>query len=295
MNRWAIDIDPDIRQASTLPGAVYSDPTWFDRQKEQVLARTWHFAGDEAEVAAPGAVHPFSLLPGCLDEPLLFARRQDGVLHCLSNVCTHRGNLVVAAPMTATALRCRYHGRRFALDGHLLSSPEFEGARAFPTPADDLQAVPFGRFAGLLFAGIRPAMPFAELLQPVLERLGGWYPLDQLAPEPTSARDYAVAAPWALYCDNYLEGFHIPYVHAGLATSVVYATLSHRDLPVRERAGGRSGSRRAEPRAADRASGAWATDRGLLLLALSGHHAQLLSVGAVAQRGAPAGPRPHAA
>jgi choline monooxygenase len=224
VNRWSIDIDPDIRQASTLPGAVYSDPTWFDRQKEQVLARTWHFAGDEAEVAEPGAVLPFSLLAGCLDEPLLFARRQDGVLHCLSNVCTHRGNLVVAARGQCTVLRCRYHGRRFALDGRLLSSPEFEGARDFPSAADDLAPVPLGRFAGLLFTGLEPAMPFADLVRPVMERLQGWYPLDRLAPEAGAARDYEVAAPWALYCDNYLEGFHIPYVHAGLATSVVYAT-----------------------------------------------------------------------
>ena len=224
MNRWAIDIDPDIRQASTLPAAVYSDPTWFDRQKEQVFARTWHFAGDETEMAEPGAVRPFAFLPGCLDEPLLFTRRQDGALHCLSNVCTHRGNLVAAGAITATALRCRYHGRRFALDGHLLASPEFEGARHFPSPADNLAPVPFGRLAGLLFTGIQPAMPFTELTRPVSDRLAGWYPLDRLAPEAASARDYTVAAPWALYCDNYLEGFHIPYVHQGLAASVVYAT-----------------------------------------------------------------------
>jgi choline monooxygenase len=28
-----------------------------------------------------------------------------------------------------------------------------------------------------------------------------------------------VRAHWALYCENYLEGFHIPYVHAALATT----------------------------------------------------------------------------
>ena len=29
-------------------------------------------------------------------------------------------------------------------------------------------------------------------------------------------KDYMVNAHWALYCENYLEGFHIPFVHAGL-------------------------------------------------------------------------------
>ncbi|MFN3330835.1 MAG: SRPBCC family protein, partial [Pyrinomonadaceae bacterium] len=30
------------------------------------------------------------------------------------------------------------------------------------------------------------------------------------------ARDYFVKAHWALYCENYLEGFHIPFVHKSL-------------------------------------------------------------------------------
>ena len=32
----------------------------------------------------------------------------------------------------------------------------------------------------------------------------------------TISRDYLVHSHWALYCDNYLEGFHIPFVHEGL-------------------------------------------------------------------------------
>jgi choline monooxygenase len=32
-----------------------------------------------------------------------------------------------------------------------------------------------------------------------------------------------INANWALYCDNYLEEFHIPYVHAGLAEKLDYS------------------------------------------------------------------------
>jgi len=32
-------------------------------------------------------------------------------------------------------------------------------------------------------------------------------------PYPPHAQEYLVEANWALYCDNYLEGFHVPYVH----------------------------------------------------------------------------------
>ena len=48
-------------------------------------------------------------------------------------------------------------------------------------------------------------------------------PIERAVLDPTRSRDYLVRANWALYCDNYLEGFHIPYVHHGLAGALDYA------------------------------------------------------------------------
>ena len=47
----------------------------------------------------------------------------------------------------------------------------------------------------------------------------GWLPLEEFVFEPSLSRDYLVQAHWALYCENYLEGFHIPFVHADLNTA----------------------------------------------------------------------------
>jgi choline monooxygenase len=163
------------------------------------------------------------MLEGFLDEPLLFTRDTEDRLHCLSNVCTHRGNLVVEGPGNARQLRCRYHGRRFALDGSFQAMPEFETAACFPSPSDDLPALPFATWGPLLFASLKPAVPFAEWLAPVTARLP-WYPLDQLTFDASRSREYLVRAHWALYCDNYLEGFHIPFVHAGLAATLDYGS-----------------------------------------------------------------------
>jgi choline monooxygenase len=67
-----------------------------------VFARSWQWLGDVADVAAPASVSPRTLLPGLLDEPLLLARDAGRELRCLSNVCTHRGNLLVARPAAPT-------------------------------------------------------------------------------------------------------------------------------------------------------------------------------------------------
>ena len=41
-------------------------------------------------------------------------------------------------------------------------------------------------------------------------------PIEDFKYRKDLSREYFVDANWALYCDNYLEGFHIPFIHEGL-------------------------------------------------------------------------------
>ncbi|MCB8932861.1 MAG: aromatic ring-hydroxylating dioxygenase subunit alpha [Fimbriimonadaceae bacterium] len=216
---WTFAIDADIAKASTPPAAFYKDPEAFAACRELVFARSWQFLGDTDLVRVPGQIHPFTLLEGCLDEPLLLTRDRDDALHCLSNVCTHRGNLVAECPGHEKFLRCRYHGRRFGLDGCFQSMPSFEGVEGFPSEADHLPKVPFGTWRRLLFASLDPAQTLEALLAPVEARVG-FLPIDRATFEPSRAKEYAMRAHWALYVDNYLEAFHIPFIHPGLSQSL---------------------------------------------------------------------------
>jgi choline monooxygenase len=220
--RRTFTIDEDIRSARTLPAWVYSDPTVFELQRERIFARSWQLVGDTDQVKVPGQVHPVVFLDGMLEEPLLVTRDATDRLHCLSNVCTHRGNLVCESAAVESVLRCRYHGRRFALDGSFLSMPEFEAVRGFPSDGDSLRRLPLSTWGRLMFAALDPASPFEEHIGPVRDRCG-WLPVADAALEPARSRHYLVRANWALYCDNYLEGFHIPFVHGGLASALDYS------------------------------------------------------------------------
>jgi choline monooxygenase len=221
--REPLSIDPDIARASTLPAAVYRDPEWHQRVRERVFAGSWQLVADADRVRTPGHALPLTLLEGCLDEPVVLVRDEQDTLRCLSNVCTHRGTLVVEGEGKQRVLRCRYHGRRFGLDGRFLSMPEFEEVVGFPTAADDLPRLHLERWGKLLFASIAPEVGFGEWLAPVTERLG-WLPADELRFAPERSRDYLVQASWVLYCDNYLEGFHIPFVHPALAEALDYGS-----------------------------------------------------------------------
>src|SRR5258706_12677758 len=128
----------------------------------RVFARSGLRVGDSARVKASGRLLPFPLLDGCLNEPLVLASDDEGTVRCLSNVCTHRGAIVVEGEGHARSLRCRYHGRRYGLDGKFVSMPEFDTTIGFPSEQDNLPEFRLERSGPLLFTGRAPELPFDD-------------------------------------------------------------------------------------------------------------------------------------
>ena len=138
----------------------------------------------------------------------------EGEVHCISNVCTHRGMLVCTEPSDAKQLQCPYHGRTFALDGQFRNMPEFDEVENFPTEADHLRSFPLTEWNGFLFNSIS-ADDFEAFISEVEARVG-WLPIEAVTYDSSRHREYTIDSNWALYVDNYLEGFHIPFVHGDL-------------------------------------------------------------------------------
>lgn len=216
-----LSIDADIRKARTLTSDFYTDSAWFELSKEKIFARTWQFLG---RLDGFESLQPVTMLPEMLGEPLLLSRTDNSV-RCLSNVCTHRGKILVEEPCEANLIRCGYHGRRFSLDGKFLSMPEFEGVEEFPCESDNLKQLPFAVRQGFMFASIDPVDSFEAFVNDAAERFyDDTYEAEGLS--LTSRREYEIDAHWALYCENYLEGFHIPYVHQSLNAIVDYGSYT---------------------------------------------------------------------
>jgi choline monooxygenase len=170
-------------------------------------------------------VFPFVLLDNYLTEPMVLTRDENDEIHCLSNVCTHRANLVSLGAGKAKKLTCMYHGRRFSLDGSFEHMPEFNEAEGFPRPCDDLYKFPLRKWGPMLFAGLNPSFDFQGVIDTMKQRVG-FLPLDQFTFDESLSKDYLVHAHWALYCDNYLEGFHVPFVHEGLNKVLDYGSYT---------------------------------------------------------------------
>jgi choline monooxygenase len=217
-------IDPDIARAATLPAWSYSDPGFYERCRESVFARSWQWIGDSSMVKVPMQVTPITLLEGCLDEPLLLTRDLKDNVHCLSNVCTHRGTVLCEKGGHERHLTCRYHGRRFDLDGRCTYMPEFKEVAGFPSATDHLPRIEMESWREMLFARAVGGGPgLAEVVREMDARVG-FLPIERFEFDAGLSRDYLVRANWALYCDNYLEGFHIPFVHASLNQALDYGS-----------------------------------------------------------------------
>ena len=162
-------------------------------------------------------------------QPVLVLRDQDGVLRAFRNVCRHRGSrLLAGSGECGKAIRCRYHGWTYRLDGELIGVPEARSIAGLDKSALGLFPVRVETLAGLVFVNLDVhAQPLAEQLPGLAERLAPWG-IEGL--EPHRPLDGTQPANWKIVADNYLEGYHVPIAHPGLMRLLRLQAL-HRRAP----------------------------------------------------------------
>ncbi len=209
-------VDKDITIARTIQTDVYHDENTFRLLLEKIFVPSWQFITTCDELPTQESIFPFSYLPPLLEEPMVAVRDGDDKFYVLSNVCTHRGNLLAMEKCHSKhGLICKYHGRKFSLQGKMLFMPEFKEVKDFPAPTDDLPSFPVKHWGNWLFTSMSDFASPSPAFQWMSDRLD-WLPYHAFKYFPEYNQEYFVEANWALYCENYLEGFHIPFVHAGL-------------------------------------------------------------------------------
>lgn len=199
-----------LEHASALPAPFYVDAGAAAQERRRVFGRSWQLLAHAGQLAGPGD-HVVEEIAGL---PLLLVRGEDGSLRGFHNVCRHRaGPLALCNGRGARALRCRYHGWTYTLAGQLRSAPEMDSAAAFDVAGVRLPEIAVQSWQGLVFAALEPAVPLAEVLGGIAERLHGH---DLSAYVFSHRTSYEIACNWKVYVDNYLEGYHVPHIHPAL-------------------------------------------------------------------------------
>ena len=141
-------VDTDIRKARTIPSKFYHSKKIYKKLKK-LFDRSWQFVSDKSFLEKNNT-HPGILLEGMVNEPYVLTKNNEDI-RCLSNVCTHRGNIVCEDACKTKSLVCGYHGRQFHLDGKLKFMPEFEGVEKFPSNDDNLPKIEMDSWKDLIF------------------------------------------------------------------------------------------------------------------------------------------------
>ena len=217
-----ISVNKDIHIAKTLPSSYYLDDQYFDLSIEKIFMPSWQIIINSNQIK--NTIYPFTFLKDSINESLLLTK-ENSKIYCLSNVCTHRGNLLCSDKKSLKNIICKYHGRIFDLKGMLVSSPGFKGAKKFPSKKDNLKKIKLQIWKNLIFISLKPKINLEKIFQDIDLRLG-WYPFNKLEYNKSNSYEYTINAHWSLYCENYLEGFHVPFVHKGLKKDINLSTYT---------------------------------------------------------------------
>ncbi len=203
---------------AALEPRLYTDPDLLDAEQEFIFERTWQLVGHVSSLPRPG-----SYLTGRAgNQPVLVVRDENEQLRAFKNVCRHRGSrLLSGSGQCKQAIRCRYHGWTYKLDGSLIGIPE---GMSYPERPDKstlgLMPARVEEMCGLIFVNLdHDAAPLADLVGDLPSRLAP-YRIETL--EPFAPGTGTQPANWKVVADNYMEGYHIPIAHPGLMRMLDY-------------------------------------------------------------------------
>ncbi len=196
-----------------LAPRYYLDEDLLEAEQQLIFERTWQLAGHVGSLPNPGSY----ITSRAGSQPVLVVRDQQGELRAYRNVCRHRGSrLLSGSGQCKAAIRCRYHGWTYKLDGTMIGAPE---ALAYGDRLDKaslgLMPARVEELCGLVFVNLDlDATPLGELVGDLPQRLEKYripslqrFQFDEDGDQPAN---------WKVVADNYLEGYHVPIAHPGL-------------------------------------------------------------------------------
>ncbi len=194
-------------EARAMPAAFYIDPDLATLEVEHLFKKEWHCVGRVEEVAEPGGVMPYRLA----NEPLVIVHGRDGAIRALSNVCRHRGTIIVREKGRCHRLLCPYHHWAYELDGRLAAAPRIPERDDFRITDCRLPEFPCEVWMGFVYVNLDPAAgPLAPRLAD-LEALVAPYHMEEMWLGWLGEEVWETN--WKAMVENYMEGYHLTPLH----------------------------------------------------------------------------------
>lgn len=200
-----------------LDASYYTDPAAFERDKQQILFRTWQYAGHVSQVEKPGDFFTFSIC----DQNLFTVRGTDHVIRSFFNVCMHRAHQLVQDSGNKRVLVCPYHSWTYALDGRLRKAPNDDNVPGFDRSEICLTEVRMEILCGFIFVNLDVhARPMNDWFPNVQNELRSFVPhIDAL--KPIIWNSVEERCNWKVTVENYSECYHCRINHPTFSAGVI--------------------------------------------------------------------------
>ena len=194
----------------------YIDPTVVTAEWNGVWTQCWLFAGLESDLLETGDYFIYNIGR----ESIVVLRDEQAQIRAFYNVCQHRGNRIFTNESgSVQKVACPYHGWRYALDGQLEIVPDEDRFCPAVNKAErSLKSVKSSLWAGMVWINMDPqAKPLEDFLGPIIDNLAPYHFENMvLAKHQTVALD----ANWKTVRDNFLEQYHVDFIHPQHASLV---------------------------------------------------------------------------
>ena len=199
----------------TIPSMWYYDKNFLDQEKKEIFLKEWQLIGSHSQVKNTGDV----LVAEIANNPIIVSRQEDNTLKGFYNVCQHRGGPLVYENCSLSKLQCKYHGWVYDLNGNLKSARGFKNSELNINDCN-LTPVNVAEWMGQIFVNL--SNDPADLCNQIDEIKTLISPIDFSNYTFKFRESYKINCNWKVYMDNFLEGFHIPFVHPELNKVIDY-------------------------------------------------------------------------
>ncbi|MCU1457245.1 MAG: putative oxidoreductase [Actinomycetia bacterium] len=214
----------DPTRAITLPPAVYTDPEFFEFEKDSIFMREWICVGRQEEIPERGDYLTVTIA----DEPLVIVRDETGQIRAMSSVCQHRsmvitdpgflpedkwyGEMSESSGNCGMQLRCPYHFWVYDLRGQLVGAPEMRRTEGFDRREIRLPNLKVEIWNGFIFVNFDlDAAPLAPRMWQATEYLENWHLEDMAVVD--LGRLENLPWNWKVMLENVIEIYHADRLH----------------------------------------------------------------------------------
>jgi choline monooxygenase len=215
-----------VESAFTLNPDAYRSAEFYGLESDLVFGKSWVCVGYTSQLREPGD----KIVATVDGQSILLTCDKECTIRAFYNVCRHRGSLLVEESNDSKVIRCPYHSWGYGLDGRLLGAPYFVADEPLAETAagavremksfckDDfgLLSVRVETWGCFVFVNLDGnARPLSVWLGDLPARLKN-YPLADFQLHRRQLFD--VNANWKLVAENFIEYYHLPWVHPELNT-----------------------------------------------------------------------------